>query len=69
MLKSNSLKMAAILMHKYSEISSHTWYKKTNSMRKDCERARVVTTQWTNMTRDSNNKHKTCFLKECKGRK
>lgn len=33
MLKSSSLK-TALLMHKYSEKSSHTWNEKMNSMEK-----------------------------------
>lgn len=45
MLKANSLKTTAILMHQYNEIPSHTWYKKMNSMGKCSEQARVMTTQ------------------------
>ena len=69
MLKSNNLKITAILMHKYNEKSSHTWYKKMNSMGKGSEQARVMTTQWIDIIQDSNNKHKTCLLKEHKDRK
>jgi len=69
MLKSNSLKMTAILIHKYSEKISHAWYKKTNPMGKGSEQARVITTQWIDIIRNSDSEHKTRLLKECKDRK